>query len=274
MKAAIATRILHSRGTAFDRGRAGACRRFHIFFSDSPMRLTGDKAGAALGQRVVLPLADFAAAIAGMTACTLLMVLLCKVFNVLRSLTWLYIGLFAVMQMATPGLAAQFYTGTLLSVAVGAALMLLFSCYRNPRPSATCSPIFLGLSFLTATQYCFALYVPVFLIGRAQMRIFNGRTLTAAILGMVCPWGIAMGFGIIRPSDIHPPQFVSVLSVIDHHDTLVLLVTVGPHGAAYHAQLRTQRSPNHSLQCPLTRHKRRFRPSVAHHHSSDVHRFP
>ncbi len=66
------------------------------------MRLTGDKAGAALGQRVVLPLADFAAAIAGMTACTLLMVLLCKVFNVLRSLTWFYIGLFAVMQMATP----------------------------------------------------------------------------------------------------------------------------------------------------------------------------
>ena len=31
----------------------------------------------------------------------------------------------------------------------------------------------------------------------------------------------------IRPSDIHLPQFVSVLSVIDHHDTLVLLVTVG-----------------------------------------------
>jgi hypothetical protein len=229
MKAAIATRILHSRGTALTVAALALVAAFVYFFSDSPMRLTGDK-GLALpsaNEWFSAPLADFAAAIAGMTACTLLMVLLCKVFNVLRSLTWLYIGLFAVMQMATPGLAVQFYTGTLLSVAVGAALMLLFSCYRNPRPSGHVFLIFLGLSFLTATQYCFALYVPVFLIGCAQMRIFNGRTLTAAILGMVCPWWIMMGFGIIRPSDIHLPQFVSVLSVIDHHDTLVLLVTVG-----------------------------------------------
>lgn len=229
MKAAIATRILHSRGTAIAVAALALVAAFLYFFDTPPARLS-DYKGLALssanewfGNGIV----DFAAAITGFAACAFTMVLLCKVFNVLRSLTWLYIALFAVMQMATPDLAVQFYSGTLLSVAVGAGLLLLFSCYRNPNPSGPVFLIFLGLSFLTATQYSFALYIPVFLIGCAQMRIFNGRTLTAALLGIICPWWIMIGFGLISPSDIHLPALVSVFSVIDYHDTLLLLATAG-----------------------------------------------
>mgnify|MGYP001115932613 CR=1 FL=1 len=59
------------------------------------------------------------------------------------------------------------------------------------------------------------------------MRIFNARSLVAAVLGVLTPWWLLLGFGIISPSDIAIPSFVSIFSVIDHEDTLLLMVTMG-----------------------------------------------
>ena len=67
----------------------------------------------------------------------------------------------------------------------------------------------------------------VFLMGCAQMQVFNGRTLVAALIGVVTPWWIMLGFGIITPADIHLPSFAGVFTLIDFSDTFMLLSTVG-----------------------------------------------
>lgn len=229
MTASLLTRAVHTR--AFGIGVAALVLLAAVlyFSGGHSVSLTGDK-GLALpsaNEWIPSPAADFAAGICGSIATLVIMLLLNKVYNVLRTMTSLFIALFSVMQLATPDLLTQFYTGTAVAVVVPLCMFFLLSCYRSPESTRHIFIIFLLLSFFTATQYCYAGFVPVFLVGLGQMRIFNARSLVAALLGLLTPWWIMLGFGIITPSDIRAPYFTSIFSVIDYEDTFMLLVSIG-----------------------------------------------
>ncbi len=219
----------HSRVFNLALAFAAAIAAVMFYASGHIIPLSGDKG-------LVLPSAntwihgatgDFAAGLAGSTATIVVMLMLNKVFNVLRSMTSLFIGLFAMMQLATPDLLGQFYTGTLLALVIPVCIFLLFSCYRDPGSTRHIFLIFFLLSGFSTTQYCFLLYVPAFLIGCAQMRIFNLRTITAALMGLVTPWWILCGFGLIDFENFDFPSFTSILSTIGADDAILLLITVG-----------------------------------------------
>lgn len=220
---------MHSR--AFGMGVAAIVTVCAVLFY-----LTGNSLPLAGDKGLALPTANewfgnqhlsFAASIIVNGAIVFIMLLLNKVYNVFRSISSLNIALFAAMQLATPDLLTQFYTGTMLALIVPLCLLLLFNCYRAPTLTRHIFLIFLLLSFFTATQYCYGLYAIAFMLGIGQMRIFNARSIIAALLGIITPWWIMIGFGIISISDIAIPSFVSVFSVIDHSDTLLLLTTMG-----------------------------------------------
>ena len=173
------------------------------------------------------PFVDFVAGIAGAAITATIMLFLCNVHNVLRSISSLYMALYAFMQLATPDLYTQFYTGTLLAMVVPLCIFLLFSCYHEPDSTKLVFVIFLILSFLAATQYCFIFYIPAFLIGLGLMRILNIRSIIAALLGIITPWWILFGFGLINPTDVHMPTFASIFSIIDYEETFMLLITIG-----------------------------------------------
>jgi len=172
-------------------------------------------------------LPDFFAAIASYGIAIFMMISICKIYNVLRSMTWLHVALFGLMQAATPDLAVQFFTGDMLLIVVQVCVLLMLGTYREPRASGHVFLIFFLLSLFTTTQYSYAAYMLVFLMACAQMQVFTGRTLVAALIGIVTPWWILLGFGIISLSDIHLPVISSIFSEIDVNDTFLLLIAVG-----------------------------------------------
>lgn len=229
MKSAIATRAVHSRVFGISVGALTLLAVSLFFLSGMVSPVSGDK-GLALksaNEWISSPSLDFIAGLAGSGLTLLAMWLLNKVHNVLRSVTSLYIAFFTAMQAATPDLAGQFYTGTVLAVLVPFCMLLLFSVYRSSHASYRVFLIFLLLSFFTATQYVFAVYVPVFLLGIAQMGVFNRRTMVAALLGLITPWWLMLGFGVIDLADIHMPHIVNIFTQIDTDESIVLLVAVG-----------------------------------------------
>lgn len=165
--------------------------------------------------------------IAATVATMVLMMLLNKVFNIMRSLTSLYVAFFAVMQLAVPEAITRFTTGSLLGVVVPACMLLLFSCYRNPESTRRIFLIFMLLSACAATQYAFLPYVLAMMIGCGQMGVFTRRTVAAIFMGLVTPWWLLLGFGIIEPADIRMPHIENIFSVIDPEDGIYLLATVG-----------------------------------------------
>lgn len=228
LKAALLTRLLHSRGTAV----VMAVLAFVVFcvcYNAGGMELPDVDKGVALpsaDEWLPAGLPDFTAAMACYVLSVVLMITICRIFNVLRSLTWLQVAFFALMQCATPDLAVQFYTGSMLLPVVQLCLLLILGTYREPQAAGNVFLIFALLSFFTATQYCYAVYMLVFLLAAVQMRVFDGRTFTAALLGIATPWWILFGFGILTPADIHLPSPAGIFSVIDLNDTLLLVLTV------------------------------------------------
>lgn len=150
-----------------------------------------------------------------------------KAFNVLRAMTWLQVGLFGVMQCAVPRELTSLNSGTAVCLVVVCCIYLIFSCYAEAGRVRTVFLAFLLLSAGLAMQYCFALYIVVFWLMLAQMRIFSTRVLLASLMGIATVWIILFGFGIITPADLHMHHISSVFDAIGYRSALYLLGVVG-----------------------------------------------
>lgn len=229
MKTARITSALHTRGFALAVVLVALLCAIVFHAGQAVAPITGDKglglpsANLWLGQGTL----NFVCAVAGSATTAVLMMLLNKIYNVFRAITYIFVPFFLAMQLATPELSTQLYTGTVLSVVIPLCMLLMFNCYRSPASTRQVFLIMLLLSLFTATQYCYAIYIPAMLIGFAQMRIFNRRTLVAALMGILTPWIMLLGFGVVTVDELHFPHLTSIFSVIDFGDTLMLLLAVG-----------------------------------------------
>lgn len=229
MKGALVTQIVHSRGVAATVAVIVGALLAFFWFSDPEARRVADPWFVLPSAGYWLPfgIIDFAGAITGGAAITGVIALLNRRFNFLRTTSALYVPFFALMLAGTPKLATQFYTGQVLALAVGAALMLFFDVYRSPRASNHVFLVFFLLSGLASTQYSFIFYLPVMLLCMAQMGVMNGRTLVAALLGLITPWWILFGLGISDPSEIEFPMLSTIFSNPDFHGMALTVFCAG-----------------------------------------------
>ncbi len=150
-----------------------------------------------------------------------------RTFNTMRSLTAMGATLFYVMECAMPGLTAHFYGGTLLALVALVCIVLLFSVYGLHDKQRRIYLIFFLLALGSFFQVAFLLFVPVFLLGCVQMRVFSLRTFLAALLGLITPPWILFGFGIVRPDMVHWPRMVMVWNLFDTDEMVKALVETG-----------------------------------------------
>lgn len=163
----------------------------------------------------------------GLTLATaVLMLALNQRYNLLGTVSTLEATVFFAMCMATPDLLVQLGTGIPLCIVLILCLFLLYDTYGNPRRNGNIYLIFLLLSGMTVTQYCYALYIPVFIIGLGQMRIMGFRSLLAALLGIISPWWVMFGCGIVSTDDIRFPEWVSLFASVGLNDTLHVFAAV------------------------------------------------
>ncbi len=151
-------------------------------------------------------------------------------FNPMRAMTSLPAAFFLLMSASTPDLLDQLYTGTVLVMAIVACVALLWPTFSDSSGMRNIFLIFTILSSLTMTQYAYAIFMPVFLLGIIQMKIFSLKTVLAMLLGIVTPWWIVLGADLVDPADIHFPEFANFFTQFDYTDAIqlvaVTLVTV------------------------------------------------
>lgn len=155
-----------------------------------------------------------------------LMIVLNRGFNLLRTMTLLDSSLFLLLSLSTPWLLVQFYTGTPLCLTLLLCLFLLYSTYSRPYRRKRIFLLFFLLSAMTMTQYCYAVYIPVFILGCIQMRVFSAKTVVALLLGLITPWWIVLGGGLATVADIHVPQFADFIGSFNIVENFGLLMSV------------------------------------------------
>lgn len=225
-KLARLTSTLHTRGFALAASVVSFVCALCYFLLDSGSACASEPESVSISpDRWLAPgWLNFACAMACSATTVIVMLLLNKVHNIMRALTYLYVPLFLGMQLATPDVMTSLSTATMLAAVIPLCMYLLFECYRDPSATRQVFLISFLLSSFSITQYCYAIYIPAMLIGCAQMRIFNRRTVAASLMGIVTPWILVFGFGIIDPAGIRIPEFRNILSGIDFDDTYLMLV--------------------------------------------------
>lgn len=170
---------------------------------------------------------SFAAGIVLLAATVGLMEVLTRVFNVMRTSSLMFIGVFALMECATPLILCRLTSGLLINVIVLAVLATYYTTYMKPRLTRR---VFLSMAIMSAmcmADYLYAIYIGLFIIAFGQMRCATMRMYMAAAMGIVTPWWISLGFGWIDLEMIHWPEPVSVFEQFPKSRLILLVVTVG-----------------------------------------------
>jgi hypothetical protein len=187
--------------------------------------VTGDRGAALLSPNLWFSDLDSAmwVNLAMLAVSGMLLTLMVKVFNLLRAVTTLATSMFFIMTLATPDLLVQFSNGTLACLVILACLFLLFSTYSDERRLTNIFLIFTVLSAMSMAQYSYMVYIPVFIIGCIQMRIFSLKTVLAIFMGLVTPWWIGYGCGLLNLENLHAPEIINGFTTFDLDDTLHLV---------------------------------------------------
>lgn len=170
---------------------------------------------------------DVVGGIALNAAVLVVIALINKGFNILRSNTRLELGLFAIMAAAVPRLVVNVNSGIFVAVAVCISIFLLFSTFDNPAGVRRVFLAFMILSLGAAMQYCFVIYLPLLWVITAQMRIFNIRSFLASVFGIMTPWIILLGFGIVGPHDFHMPEVTGIFRTFEEDSAIYFLAVTG-----------------------------------------------
>lgn len=155
-----------------------------------------------------------------------MMIFINKTYNIPRTITLIYAYFFVVLQTATPEITAQLCSGSVMGFIIVGVMTLMFSTFDLPASRRRVFLAFFLISASVTVQYGFAVYIPVFLIACAQMRILTLRTILAALLGIITPWWILFGAGVISPYDVHIPHSINFIDASITLDTVIIVVTI------------------------------------------------
>lgn len=230
MKPAMITHYMHTRGGVVLLWLVAIACSYHAMTHGAVTPLQGQGGVALPSADTWLPGGSWMSwgASMGVNALVaILAVIINRTFNVLRSMTMLFAGLYPVMMMGTPSLFGQLYGGTILALAVVMAQMILYAIYASPGSTRQVFLIFFIMSLTALACQAALFYLPVLLLGCVQMRVLNWRSFLAALLGVITPVWILLGFGIISVDHFTWPHLENALPTLNSDDLPPLMVTIG-----------------------------------------------
>lgn len=200
------TDFLRSRGFAWlltAVAIATACVSYMRPMPDTPadMGLWLPSPGLWFGDRTT----SFLCALAGSLATGMAMIAVNRIFNLLRTVSVLFAGLFMLLQSSTPTELTRFSGAPLLALVTLISMTALYASYQAPYNTRRVLLIFMLLAGGSMCQYGFVPYFAVALIGCSQMRLLTFKGLLAALMGIVAPLWCCWAFGIIDPGALRLP---------------------------------------------------------------------
>ena len=131
-----------------------------------------------------------------------------KVFTFVRSMTHLCTSAFFLLQMANPSGLVSFHAGTLMCVVMALTVPPLFAAYQDRHSQRSIFLIFALVAAGSMFHYGFLVLIPAFLLGFLNMGVLNLKGVLAMLFGLVTPFWIVLGLGIVHPADAVAPQWI------------------------------------------------------------------
>jgi hypothetical protein len=152
------------------------------------------------------------------------MLALNKVFSYVRAVTHLFVSAFFLLQVANPAALVSFNAGTLMALVTALATMPLFASYQDRHSQRSIFLIFTLVATGSMFHYGFLMLIPAFLLGFLNMGVLNLKGLMAMLFGLVTPFWIVLGLGIVHPADFILPHINGIWTLTGQPWTNLVLV--------------------------------------------------
>ena len=155
-----------------------------------------------------------------------LMLLLNKMFNFVKSLTFVGAASFFLLEAATPLSSSALNTGTLLAMLLAVGVMVLFGCYQDKHAQGPVFLVMCVLAFGAMVHWAVVMLIPAFLLGFAYLRAMNWRSVVAAAIGLFTPFWIVLGLGVASPGDFQLLELNPLWESLDLQQVRLLVAWV------------------------------------------------
>ena len=182
------------------------------FFIESPATL-GGQMGICLpspNDWGLSPLGGWLLNLAVTVSVTLALYFCNKEFSFVQGSDTVLTGMFVIMAASNTWTSGMLSSSGIMALANIICLILLFGCYRKRNASQELFVIATILSLGSMIQYAFIFMMPVYLIGSIMLKCFNMKVLAGFLMGIVAPYWIAVGLGIIPPDAFTMPTFTNL----------------------------------------------------------------
>lgn len=155
---------------------------------------------------------------------TILLWLINKGYNFIRTTEPVFFVLFMIMASSTPWFTQNLNTSVILCLANVVSLGIIFASYgsRNATQQMFLLGVVAGIGSMF--QYAFLPMACVYFLWALFMKVLRLRELLAFFAGIICPYWIAIGIGWLSISEIKFPSLTPLFGITrDHSDFFFLL---------------------------------------------------
>ena len=167
-----------------------------------------------------------------------------KTYVFIREHTMMFVTVFLCATLSNPVVSTSLGTPTLLALALVVCTYVMFGTFQQHDSQSVAFLITMILTVCAMQSFVFALYIPVFIVGFFQMRIFTLRTLLAVLVGIVVPvWtatrlpallgGIATLRGGVDAGLLPQPMFMVAVGTIFGLSNALTLISYRQQLRAY-----------------------------------------
>lgn len=154
--------------------------------------------------------------------------LLNRRYNYIKTSQPIVPALFLVMAASNP-FTIQYVSGsTLLCLVNLLCLFILFDCYRLENTTSQIFVISTFISFGSMFQHAFIPFLLAYVAGAIIMKAFRFKELLAMILGLIAPYWIGLGLGLIKLNWFKIPELSNLFDgFAPPADLMVIIVGFG-----------------------------------------------
>lgn len=156
------------------------------------------------------------------------LVLLNKHFNFIKNPDPVAPAIFLFMAGSNIWVTSRLGASGLLLVANFICLCVLFGCYRKENSTQDFFTVATIIALGSMIQYAFLLMIPVYLIAGFLLNTMRFKEILAFLIGLVAPYWVGFGFGIISPMDFTMPELSGLFSNLNPAtDMFVIILNIG-----------------------------------------------
>lgn len=154
------------------------------------------------------------------------MIAINRQFNILRTLSVFFAAYFLFITCSTPFMSCFAGTSSVLAACMIFCMWILFTLYNEPHSNRRIFLIFAILSVGTLYDWKFLFFIPLFVIGLAQMRILRTKKIIAALIGIFTPPWIVFGLDLMPIPQLPHIFFTPPTILLQSPEALSFLCTV------------------------------------------------